>query len=148
MMTRKQETAIQFPIVTTPQKFKEQLARGRLNFVDPKAVALIEERQPYKWFPSHPKRALLMRVSDFDNTDKHRTINVVTYAITIGKINWTQRLHDVQWQPPADYRPEVGAEIGRFVFPSPEPRDGRASRTRVRRRLRRYLARVQRVVHR
>jgi hypothetical protein len=120
-MTPGEETGIHFPIVPSDTKFKEQVSRNRLKFVDSKAVALIEARQPYRMLPSDPDRAPLMRVATFDNTDKHRTINVAVYAVIIHKVSWPARLNDCHWQPPADYRGgELGTEIGRFVFPSPE----------------------------
>jgi hypothetical protein len=120
-MTPEEETGIQFPIVTTNTKFKNQIGKGRLKYVVPDARALIKARQPYSLVPGNPEITPLFRVSQFDNTDKHRTINVTIHAISIIQTSWPTDLRDTPFQPPTDYwRQEPGTEIGRFVFATPQ----------------------------
>jgi hypothetical protein len=62
----------QFPITLTARGFQGQLKRGRLYGLPVKAITLIRRLQPEK------RSDVLWVLSELDNFDKHRTIQVVS----------------------------------------------------------------------
>jgi hypothetical protein len=120
-MTQKKVARIQFPVVASPSEFAEQLRRGRLEYVEPAVQAFIEDSQPYRMTPKAPKANNLFVLSALDNADKHRVLTTAGLASSIMKIDWPPALEQTPLQnpqPPVSYKD--GAEICRFVFPTPQ----------------------------
>jgi hypothetical protein len=78
----------QFPICTTEKAFKQACERGQIKNVGANARRLIHSVQPFT--TPTPDDTILFVVSQYDNTDKHRLLVVVTAvvdlegAVTIG----------------------------------------------------------------
>jgi hypothetical protein len=62
-----------FPICETRARFDKQVSRGRLKGLPLKAVARVEECQPY-----HPGHEWLGALDIVENVDKHRTLALTT----------------------------------------------------------------------
>jgi hypothetical protein len=73
----------QFPIASTPAKFKEAVKRGDIAGVSRPAMALIEGFQPYQ--REQPKPSLLNLLREWNNADKHRLLVFVGGAIRLGE---------------------------------------------------------------
>jgi hypothetical protein len=78
-----QERSLQFPICDDPGKFGQ--STQRISLLSPKAQNAIELVQPYN--RRHPELPpLLALIRDFDNSDKHRLLNVVFSCQSKGNI--------------------------------------------------------------
>jgi hypothetical protein len=66
----------QFPICTTERAFKDSCNRRQLDGIPSAAKALVASVQPFT--SPTPDDTILHMVSEFDNTDKHRLLVVVT----------------------------------------------------------------------
>ena len=69
---KKPERKHAFPIALTAASYANEIQRGRLNDVDPGAIAFIEALQPYH--AANPDQALLAVLNEFTNINKHRRI--------------------------------------------------------------------------
>jgi hypothetical protein len=118
-LTEREEGRLQFPIVTSADRFDEQVNRGRLLHVEAAPRQLIEAIQPYKTKPAAPKMAILYLVNELDNADKHRALTVVGLNTAVVQRNWPPHLSSVPFQPNGSRPTEPGSEIGRYVFPAP-----------------------------
>ncbi|HEX3684996.1 MAG TPA: hypothetical protein VHU83_20850 [Bryobacteraceae bacterium] len=68
------ERALQFPITSSPDKFKEQ--KNRIKSLSPAVQSAIEKAQPYNVpHPEFPPALELLGI--LNNFDKHRTLNVM-----------------------------------------------------------------------
>lgn len=118
--------SLQFPITDTAVKFAGQAAR-RLSALSAQTRARVERAQPYnRWHAEFPP--LLRLLSDFDNIDKHRLLNVVIANISEGKVSMGQRsiLAFTPLQIPYNVGFHVGliesgAEIMHFSLPTAQP---------------------------
>lgn len=120
-MTAEQIARLQFPVVRTKTDFTNQINRGRLLHVYPAAQAYIESRQVYKADQQLLQRDLLTELTELDNTDKHRALTIAGLNTAVVQTNWPVGLRSTQLQlPPQHGTPEPGAEMGRFVFLSPQ----------------------------
>jgi hypothetical protein len=120
-ITTNEVSRIQFPIVLAESDFNEQIKRGRLKYVAKAAEGFIEGFQPYRMTPAAPEWSNLYVLSELDNADKHRLLTTAGLASTVLKVGWPPALDDTQLEnpePPSNQ--EVGAEICRFVFSSPQ----------------------------
>lgn len=63
-----------FPICGSPKCFENAKARGRLNGIDARAVALIEALQPYRAGEGRKKETGLWILDELCNINKHRRI--------------------------------------------------------------------------
>ena len=68
-----------FPICDTPDLFKQQLGRDRLDGIFPEAIAEIERLQPYH-YGIKKELAPIRVLDDFTNINKHRRILLTTLA--------------------------------------------------------------------
>ena len=119
-MSENEIARLEFPITLSEDNFAYKLHRGSLRHVEPLAKAFIESNQPYNLVPKDPAADTLNTIAVLDNTDKHRTLNVTGWASTIQQENWPFDVAMTRFEPPRGVlRFEVGAEIGRFVFPTP-----------------------------
>ena len=118
-MSLKDETGVQFPIVSTPDKFKDQIDRGRLKYVDAGAVNEICLLQPFRLGANYAHDRLFL-ISELDNADKHRKLaasacvvyldtDMVPHNVPMPKIPF----------PPSQWG--LGAVVVAFVFPTPQP---------------------------
>ena len=81
---RNPRNRIQFPICDTPPKFEKALKNGIVQGVGDVAVKIIEGVQPFK--SEDPRDAILYVLHDFDVTDKHKLLPVITTAAQIGEV--------------------------------------------------------------
>lgn len=73
----------QFPICQTPEDFREQCKRGRLNGMSERAKDIVRSQQP---FTNKDKlNTILQVVSDCNNCDKHRLLVVAAGAANISE---------------------------------------------------------------
>jgi hypothetical protein len=118
-MSPKVETRVQFPIVSTPDKFKDQIDSGRLKYVDARAVDRIRSLQPFR-FGANYANDFLFRVSELDNTDKHRKLAASACVVYIDSDMFPPDLPAPEvTYPPSSW--ELGAPVVAFVFPTPHP---------------------------
>lgn len=73
----------QFPICTTEKAFKQACERGQISNVGANARRLICSVQPFT--TPTPDDTILYVVSQYDNTDKHRLLVVVTAVADLDK---------------------------------------------------------------
>jgi len=74
LANRKHPTPLNaFPIALTSDAYTKELERGRLSGVDPKAIALITDLQPYHLGAS-ADQSILAVLNKFSNINKHRRI--------------------------------------------------------------------------
>jgi hypothetical protein len=111
---------LQFPVVIEHPDFIEQVRRGRLRNVVTNAVDVIESVQPYNKDPQAPKRSPLAMLSFLDNSDKHSVLTTSAMGPVAERILWDAEASEARLEPPGKLRTEVGAEIGRFIFSSPQ----------------------------
>jgi len=111
---------LQFPVVTKKPDFDEQVRRDRLRDVAPSAVAFIESVQPFIKDPKAPDRSPLAMLSFLDNSDKHSVLTTSSMGPVAEKILWDPDASKARLEHPEHPRTEVGGEIGRFVFSSPQ----------------------------
>jgi hypothetical protein len=115
------ERRLQFPITTTPEEFESQ--KYRIAGLSVKAQGLIEAAQPYHWH--HPVLpALLTVLNDFDNSDKHRLLNLTLAHAVDGKIEFDPPLLnpvDIHWLKNSIRN---GAEFVYFDMDPPDPNIG------------------------
>ena len=111
---------LQFPIVTKKPGFIKQVRGGRLRDVDSGAADVIESVQPYNTYPNGPDRSPLAMLSVLDNSDKHSVLTTSAMGPVAEKILWDPDASKARLEVPEHPRTEVGAEIGRFVFSSPQ----------------------------
>jgi hypothetical protein len=121
VMTREEIARLQFPVVTEDSYFMNELKKGRLLNLEQGAVDFIKSCQPYARSPNDPKRNPLYLLSDLDNADKHRLVTTAALVPIATKLDWPPDIKNTPLQHPAEpVRYEVGAELGRFVFDSPQ----------------------------
>jgi hypothetical protein len=63
-----------FPICMTPDGFKDAMRAGRLQGVDPRALAIIDSLQPYHLVENDRRKAPLLILDELTNINKHRHI--------------------------------------------------------------------------
>ena len=63
-----------FPICMTPDGFKDAVRAGRLQGVDPRALAIIDSLQPYHLVENDRRKAPLLILDELTNINKHRHI--------------------------------------------------------------------------
>lgn len=88
---------IQFPICSSPEAFDKQ--RYRLVNISAKAAAFVERVQPYNR-PHQELPPLLSVLNEFDNSDKHRNLNIALAHLMDGKINFSEPIFakvDAYW---------------------------------------------------
>lgn len=73
---------ISFPVVDRPEKFKEAVARGKVEGVSSAALQVIESFQPYR--TPDPGNALIRVLYNLDVTDKHRLLIPTLCAVWPG----------------------------------------------------------------
>ena len=101
-----------FPIALTSDAYREELDRGRLRGVDPDAIAVIKELQPYH-LGIDAERSRLAVLNKFTNINKHRRI-LLTCLKTVAPM---PDLHFIGTQAFATVNPPViqgNAEFGPF----------------------------------
>jgi hypothetical protein len=70
---------LMFPIAMTEAAFKNDVARrGRLDGVDPNAIAIIDKFQPY--LSTEPKQSILAIFDELTNINKHRRVVLTRLA--------------------------------------------------------------------
>ncbi|MGB9381645.1 hypothetical protein [Candidatus Binatus sp.] len=98
----------QFPICTTCEKFKEACARGLIDGVPDSAKKIIKSVQPYN--TPDATTSTLHLLSEWNNTDKHRLLLVVSGALPIP--------HHVHVGPYKD-KSSTDARIPTIIYLSP-----------------------------
>jgi hypothetical protein len=63
---------LMFPLALTPEQYQSDLKRGRLDGVDPNAIAVIERFQPFH--SQTPKETVLGILDELTNLNKHRRL--------------------------------------------------------------------------
>jgi hypothetical protein len=76
-------SAHQFPICSTPERYRADIARGRLRGISESLQSRIEHLQPYK--AEDPRVSPLLGLQELNNSDKHRLLVVVAAAAKIGR---------------------------------------------------------------
>lgn len=120
--TDEDEKQVQFPITTSPEKFREAVAR-RLPHARQEATAIIERFQPYN-VSNSPDIAQIRLLSELDNVDKHRSIAPIGFALTYAVHDWPAEIYYTPefarfYQPRDDETyGDPGTEILRLTFPS------------------------------
>jgi hypothetical protein len=120
--TDEDEKQVQFPITTSPEKFKEAVAR-RLPHARREAIEIVERFQPYN-VSNSPDIAQIRLLSELDNVDKHRSIAPIGFALTYAVHDWPAEIYYAPefarfYQPRADESyGDPGTEILRLTFPS------------------------------
>lgn len=119
VMTSKQETAIQFPVVKTLDEFKDQIARNRLRYVDGEAIKEICLLQPFKR-GSQFNIDYLWKIAELDNADKHRkltTVGCVVHSeppsLMLDVPEPVRTFHGGPWG--------LNAKVVTYVFTTPQP---------------------------
>lgn len=111
---------LQFPIVTKKPGFTKQVRGDRLRDVVPGAVDVIESFQPYNRHPKAPDFSPLAMLSFLDNSDKHSVLTTSSMGPVAEKILWDTEASKARLEHPEHPLTEVDAEIGRFIFSSPQ----------------------------
>ena len=105
---------------TSQSDFDEQVRRDRLHDVPPGAIAVINSVQPFIKDPTAAAHSPLAMLSSLDNADKHRSLTTSSMGPVIEKNNWGPEASRARLEHPAHLFTEAGAEIGRFIFISPQ----------------------------
>lgn len=85
---------LQFPICDTEAAFDKEKSRRKLSNLSVKAQVWIERAQPYnRTYKDSP--SLLRILREFDNTDKHRLLNVTLLAVSNGKVKFIPPLGNI-----------------------------------------------------
>jgi hypothetical protein len=112
---------LQFPITDTPRGFADK--KWRIASLSDRTQTRIERAQPYNR-PHTELPPLLRLLSDFDNTDKHRRLNVVITNVGGGKFSFTPLPDQPIFIPPhVEFlrgAVESGAEIAWFTIHPPQ----------------------------
>jgi hypothetical protein len=90
-----------FPISSTPKIYRDEISRGRLTGIDPRAADLIEKLQPYNAGDA-PEHSVLFVLNKLTNTNKHKRLLLTTLK-TI--------------QPPAGFNAPDGESFRLLVNP-------------------------------
>ena len=77
------ERQLQFPITTTKEEWRKQA--WRIQSLSPDARAAIEGLQPHGGRDAAGDHPGLVLLNDFDTSDKHRVLNVVTLHVSEGQ---------------------------------------------------------------
>jgi hypothetical protein len=76
----KVEQALQFPITTSKEAFRQERVRGRLGCVVPRAQAVIHRLQPYRSGENMIRHPLYV-LQELSNIDKHRRLPVLLSVV-------------------------------------------------------------------
>ncbi|QDG88081.1 hypothetical protein [Pseudarthrobacter sp. NIBRBAC000502770] len=116
MLSVEDEHRLQYPIFTSETKFNQKRARY-LKFVPESMVEYIRGRQPFT-IASASHVHFLARIHELDNTDKHRQINVPVMLRRDLLTDWPPEIECTVVD--RNTTPQVGAELTRFVFRTPQ----------------------------
>jgi hypothetical protein len=111
--------SLQFPIAESAAEFQKQ--SRRIASLSANAQTFIERAQPYNR-RHHLMPAVLSLFNEFDNSDKHRILNLALSHVIDGKINFTSLLlgtaPDIYWLRTAV---KDGTEVAFFTINPPQP---------------------------
>jgi hypothetical protein len=112
---------IQFPIVSDPAKYPENRTRCKIDTLSNPVQEAVERVQPYNR-PHGEVPPLLGLLADFDDTDKHRLLNVVMSNISEGKFRVLHPTSSkITFGPHHTGSIEDGTEIIWFTANPPDP---------------------------
>jgi hypothetical protein len=77
-----------FPICTSPEAFKDQIARGRLTGIAPDALTEIETLQPH-YYGQKCEGAPIRVIDAFCNINKHRRVLLTVLAVHVARTQIT-----------------------------------------------------------
>jgi len=116
------ERGLQYPIFNIDTTFDARKGRY-LKHVSERDIVYIRARQPFT-IAADPSIHFLARISDLDNADKHRQINVPVMLRRDLMTDWPAGLRCTVLTPEQGAEPAVGGEVCRFKFSTPqEPLD-------------------------
>jgi len=108
---------LSFPIHREPPKRGRHFHPKCIEGLNPAAIAIIEELQPY-YGGKNPETDLLFFVKELSNVDKHRSIHVVIGQVTVTAFRLYMDFGgDVRMFPPAWHEPGVlnhGAKVAEY----------------------------------
>jgi hypothetical protein len=108
------ETAVQFPIYSTAQRFEKGLAR-RLPGVDPVAIDYIRQRYQFDG-GGNPTNDALLGLANLSNDDKHRSLHASVGVFKFLETNaeFTRCVPQMWANPPGRPGLKPGTEVARF----------------------------------
>ena len=108
---------LMFPIHSTAKGFSESTNLGTISAP---MRAIFESVQPYNRLHNELP-PLLSMLSEFDNRDKHRLLNLTFNAVAQGDIGLRAKSNEAVEFIPNRGKLEDGTEVGAFIFTRPTP---------------------------